>query len=153
VLHVPVERGRHAYESHGFSGGRAIQHNDVVTLLAPKLVDVHHRAELFHTRQNGQFLGFHIADPRGAQHGNHVRGDLAPVPLNLSLDVHFMDRQLFIDLIRIPGLVVEETGLEIERIRQAVGRVHAHHQRAMAQLGQLQPGCGGQTGLAHPTLS
>ena len=76
-----------------FGGRRTIEHDHVITAFAPELVDVHHGAQLFHAGQDGQFFRFDVADAGGAQDGNHVGGDLAPVPLDLLLDVHFMDGQ------------------------------------------------------------
>ena len=97
VLHVPFERGGHADEAHGFGGGRAIEHDHVVALLAPELVDVHHGAQLFHAGQDGQLFGLHVADAGGAQHGDHVGGNLAPVPLDLLLDVDLVDGEMVVD--------------------------------------------------------
>ncbi len=104
VLHVPFERGGHADEAHGFGGGRAIEHDHLVTPLAPVLIHVHHRAQLFHAGQNGQLLGLHVADAGGAQDGNHIGGDLAPVPLDLLLDVDLLDGEVVVDRQRIGGL-------------------------------------------------
>ena len=152
VLHVPLERGRHADEPHGFGRGRAIQHDDVVALLAPELVHVHHGAQFFHARQDGQFLGLHVADAGGAQHGDDVGGDLPPVPLDLLLNVDFVDGEALVDGVGVAGLAVEEVGFQVEGIRQAVGGVDAHDQRAVAEPGELQPGSGGETGLTRRLL-
>ena len=135
VLHVPFERCRHADEPHGFGGGRAIQNDDVIALLAAKLVDVHHGAQLFHARKNRQLLGFHVADSGGAQHGDDVGGDFAPVPLDLLLDVDLVDVEAVLDAVRVAGLPVEQVGLKVEGVRQAVGGIDAHHQSAVAQPG------------------
>ena len=50
-------------------------------------------------------------------------------------------------------LRVEEVGFEIEGIAQAVRRIDAHHQRAVAEFGELDAGGGGQTGLADAAFS
>ena len=153
VLHVPVERGGHADEAQRFGGRRGVEHDHVVALLAPVLVDVHHGAELFHAGKNGEFLGFHAADAGGAQHGTDVGRDLLPVALDLFLDVQFEDRKPVIDRQRIGSLRVEEVGVEIEGIGQAVRGVDAHHQRAVAELGEFDAGGRGQAGLAHAALA
>jgi hypothetical protein len=153
VLHVPIERGGHADEAHGFGGGRAVEHDDVVALLAPELVDPHHGAELFHAGQDGQFLGFHVADAGGAQHGNHVGGNFAPVPLDLLLDVDFVDGQLVGDGVRVAGLLMEQAGFEVEGIGQAVRGVHAHDEGAIAEARQLHAGGRSQAGLADAAFA
>jgi hypothetical protein len=55
------------------------------------------------------------------------------MPFDFLLDVHFMDRQLIPDRIRIAGFLVEQAGFEVEGIGETVRGVHAHHQRAIAQ--------------------
>ncbi len=102
VLHVPFERGGHADEAHGFGGGRAIEHDDVVALFAAELIDVHHGAQLFHAGKDGQFLGFDVADAGGAQHGDHVGRNFAPVAFDLLLDVDFVDGELLVDGVGSP---------------------------------------------------
>ena len=149
MLHVPVERGRHADEAHGFGRGRAVEHDHVVALLAPELVHPHHGAELFHARQDGQLLGFHVADAGGTQHGNHVSRDFTPVTLDLLLDVDFVYGQLVGNGIWVAGLLVEQTGFEVEGVSQAVRGVHAHYERPVAQARQLHARGGSQAGLAH----
>ncbi len=153
VLHVPFERGRHADEAHGFGGGRAIEHDDVVALFAAELVDVHHGAQLFHAGQDGQFLGLHVADAGGAQHRDHVGRNLAPVALDLLLDIDFMDGELVVDGVRVAGLAVKEAGFEIEGVGQAVRRIDAHDQRAVAQPRKLQAGGRGKTGFPHASFA
>ena len=154
VLHVPLERGRHADEAHGFGGGRAIEHNHVVALLAPELVHVHHGAQLFHARQDRQFLGLDVADAGGAQHGDDVSRDLPPVPLDLFLDIDFVDgRGSRRWGSGSPVFAVEQAGFEIEGIGEAVSRVDAHHQRAMAQMRQTKAGGGGEAGLADAAFT
>jgi hypothetical protein len=96
VLHVPVERGWHADEAHGFCGRGGIEHDDVVAFLTTVLIDVHHGAELFHSGQNGEFLGLHTTDACGAQQGAHVGRDFLPMALDLFLDVQLLDRKLII---------------------------------------------------------
>jgi hypothetical protein len=116
-------------------------------LLPAELVDVHHRAQLFHARQNGKLFRLDVADAGRPQHRNHVRGDLAPVPFDLLLDVDFVDRQPLVDGVGIAGLRMKETHLEIERVRQAVGRIDAHHQGPIPETRELQARSGSQTGL------
>ena len=72
VLHVPIESGGHADEAERFGGGRGVEDDDVVALLAAVLVDVHHGAELFHAGKDGEFFGFDSADAGGAQDGNDI---------------------------------------------------------------------------------
>src|SRR5439155_1351196 len=83
---------------------------------------VHHCAELFHAGEDGQLLGFHVADAGGAQNGNHVGGDFAPVPLDLLLDIDFVDGEVVVDLQRVAGLGVEEAGFQVEGVGKAVRR-------------------------------
>src|SRR5260370_38845713 len=113
MFHIPYERGRHADEAHRFGGGRAVENDHVVAPLAAELVDVHHGAQLFHTWKNGELFGLDVADASGAQHGDHVGGDFAPVPLDFPLDVDFVDGEALVDRIRISGAGVEQAGLEI----------------------------------------
>src|SRR6266404_2882559 len=107
MLHVPVQRGGHANETHGFSSGRCIEYDDVVAVLAAILVDVHHGAELFHARQNGQFFGFDVADSRRTQYRDDIGGDLLPVALDLFLNVQFENGQAGLNWKRIRGLDLE----------------------------------------------
>ena len=51
------------------------------------------------------------------------------------------------------ALVLEQAGFEIEGIGQAVGRIDAHHQRAIAEARELQAGGGGEAGLAHASFA
>src|SRR6266403_2700423 len=41
MLHVPVQCGGHANETHGFSSGRCIEYDDVVAVLAAILFVMH----------------------------------------------------------------------------------------------------------------
>lgn len=149
VLHVPVERGRHADEAHRLGGGRAVQHDDVIAFLAAELVHVHHGAQLFHARQDGEFFRLHIVDAGGSQHRNNVGGDFAPVPFDFLLDIDLMDGQVAVDGIRIAGLAVEEGRLQIEGVGQAMCRIDAHHQGAIAQSRELQTGSSGEARLPY----
>ena len=133
----PVERCRHADEAHGFRGRGGVEHDDVVTLLPPVLIDVHHGAEFFHAGQNGQFFRLYTADARGAQHGAYIGGDFLPVALDLSLDIQLLDRKPIVDRHGIGGLNMEEVGVEIESIGQAVCRIDTHHQVRCFRLRQF----------------
>src|ERR1035437_1303075 len=126
--------------------------DSAVALLAAELVHVHQRAQLFHPRQNGQLLGLHVADAGGAQHRDHVGRDLLPMTLNLLLDIDFVDGQPLVDGIRVPGLAMEQLGFDVEGVRQAMGGVDAHHQGAVSETGEFQPGSRRQTGFPHPSL-
>ena len=75
------------------------------------------------------------------------------MPLDLLLDVDLVDGQAFVDGVRVAGLAVEQAGFQVEGVRQAVGRVDAHHQRAIAQAGELQAGGGGQAGFPDAALA
>ena len=70
------------------------------------------------------------------------------MPLDLLLDVDFMDGQLVGDGVRVAGFLVEEAGFEVEGIGQAVRGIHAHDEGAIAQARQLDAGGGGQAGLS-----
>ena len=153
VLHVPVERGGHAHEAHGLGRGGGVEHNDVVALFAPVLVDVHHGAEFFHAGQDGEFLGLYAADTGGAEQGDDPGGDLFPVALDFLLDVELEDGEAVGDGEGVGGLRVEQVGLEVEGIGQAVRRVDAHHQRSAAHLRQLDAGRRSQAGLSHASLA
>jgi hypothetical protein len=153
MFHVPLERGRHTDEAQGFRRGRAIQHDDVVSAFAAELVDIHHGSQLFHAGQDGQLLGLDVADPGGAQYRGDVGGDLAPVPFDFFLDIDFVDGQPLVDAVRVAGLAVEQFGFEVERVGEAVRRIHAHHQRAVSQPRKLQAGGRGETGLAHASFA
>ena len=153
VLHVPLERGRHADEAHGFGGGRAVEHDDVVALLAAELVDVHHGAQLFHAGEDGEFLGLDVADAGGAQHRDHVGGDFAPVPLDLLLNIDLVDGEVVVDGVGVAGLGVEEAGFQIEGVGQAMRRIDAHDQGAIAEPGELQTGGSGKTGFPDASFA
>src|SRR5439155_12349606 len=56
-------------------------------------------------------------------------------------------------LIRIAGLGIEQASLQIERVGEAVGRVNAHDQGAVAEFGKLQPGSGRQTRFPYTALA
>ncbi len=73
--------------------------------------------------------------------------------LDLLLDVDFVNRQAVADGVRVAGLTVEEVRLEVEGVGQAVRRVHAHHQRAIAQARKLEAGGGRQAGFSHASLA
>jgi len=47
------------------------------------------------------------------------------VPFDFLLDVDLLDGKVIIDGQRIVGSVLEETGFEIEGVREAVGRIDA----------------------------
>ena len=153
MLHVPFERGGHADEAHGFGGGRAIEHDHLVALLAPVLIHVHHGAELFHAGKDRQLFGLHVADAGGSQHGDDVGRDLAPVPLDFLLDVDLLDGEVIVDGQRIVGAVLEQAGFEIEGVGQAVCGIDAHHERAVAEAGELETGGRGNAGLAHASFA
>src|SRR6201987_879448 len=135
MLHIPVQRGGHANETHGFSSRRCIEYDDVVAVLAAIQVDVHHGAELFHSRQNGQFFRFDVADSRRTQYRNDVGGDLLPVTLDFLLNVQFENIQAVLNRERVGGLHLKQVNIEVERIGQAMSGVNAHDQGAVAELG------------------
>jgi len=62
VLHVPIQRRRHADEAHGLCGRGSIEHDYVIALFAAVLVHIHHGAQLFHAGQDGEFFGLNAAD-------------------------------------------------------------------------------------------
>ena len=57
--------------------------------------------------------------------------------LDFLLDVDLMNGEFFTDRVGVAGLVMEQSGPEIEGIGQAVGRVHTHDQRAISKAGEL----------------
>jgi hypothetical protein len=71
------------------------------------------------------------------------------MPLDFLLDIHFVDRQPLVNPVGVAGLSVEEPGVYVERVRQAVGWIHAHHQRAISKPGELKSCCRGNTGLPY----
>ena len=73
--------------------------------------------------------------------------------LDFLLDVDFVNGQAVVDRVRIAGLGVEQSGLQIERIGQAMGRIDAHHQGPVPQAGKLQPGGRGQAGFSHASFT
>ena len=153
VLHVPIERGGHADEAEGFGGGSGVEDDDVVALLAAVLVDVHHGAELFHAGKDGEFFGFDSADAGSAQYGADVGGDFLPVALDLFLNIELEDGEAIIDGERVGSFVVEELGIEVEGIGEAVGRVNAHHQGAVTEGGEFYAGRRGEAGLADAAFA
>jgi len=48
---------------------------------------------------------------------------------------------------------VEEVEFQVERVGQAMGRIHAHYQSAIAELCELQPAGRRDTGLAHAAFA
>src|SRR5208283_904103 len=73
--------------------------------------------------------------------------------LDLFLDVQLLDRKPIIDRHRIRGLNMEEVGVQIEGISEAVCRIDTHHQGATVQFRQFQASRGGQAGFPHATFS
>ena len=65
------------------------------------------------------------------------------------LDVHFLNLQRWEDRVRLAGALVKQIAAEVERVAEAVGRVHAHHQSALAELCQANAGGRGQARLAY----
>ena len=53
--------------------------------------------------------------------------------LDFLLDVDLVDGQLLVDRIGVAGLAVEEAGFEVEGVGQAVRRIDAHDQGAIAE--------------------
>ena len=153
MFHVPLERRRHGDEPQRLGRRGAIQHDHVVGVLLPVLIHVHQRAQFFHARQDGQLLGFHVSQPGGAQHRRQIAGNLAPMALELDLNIDFLDVQVFAHLAGIGGGRVEQPGLQGECVRQAVRRVHAHHKRLEARSGQLHPRGGRDARFADPPLA
>ena len=153
MLCIPFERGRQAHETKGLGCGRAIEHDDIELLLSPILIDVHHRAQLFHARGDGHLLGFHFAQAGSPRHGSDVAGNPAPMPLDLSLDVHFLNPEILVDGRRVSGGAVKQRAFEIERIAQAVSRIHAHHQSLAAEFREPHSGGCRDAGLADAALA
>ena len=73
--------------------------------------------------------------------------------LDLLLNVHLVDGEVVVDRVGVAGLAVEKAGLQIEGVGQAVRRIDAHDQRAVAEPGKLQPSGRGETGLAYAALA
>lgn len=73
--------------------------------------------------------------------------------LDFLLNVDLVDGQAGVDGVRVSGLGVEKIGFEVKSISEAVGRVHAHDQRAVTQARQLQPRGSGKTGLPDSSLA
>ena len=153
VLHIPIESGGHADEAQRFGGGSGIEDDDVVTLLAAVLVDVHHRAELFHAGKDGEFFGFDSADAGSAEDGTDVGGDFLPVALDLFLDIELEDGEAVVDRERVRSFVVEKLGIEVEGIGETVGRVNTHHQSAVTEGGEFYAGGRGEAGLAYAAFA
>src|SRR5439155_10295358 len=101
----------------------------------------------------GQLFGFDVADSGGAQNGDDVGGNLSPVALDLPLDIYFMNREFWVDLIRVAGFAVEKFRSQVKRVREAVRRVNAHHERTVAQARELETGRRCHAGLAHTALA
>src|ERR1043166_10075633 len=83
VFHIPVERGWHTDKSKRFGSRRTIQHDGIVAAFTPVLVDIHHRAQLFHSRQNSHFFSFDSGAPGGAKNEKNIRRDSPPIALDL----------------------------------------------------------------------
>ena len=153
VLHVPLQRGRHADEAHGFGGGRAIQHDDVVAIFAAELVDVHQRAEFFHAGRMASSSASTSLMPVVRRTRDDVGGDLLPVAFDFLLNIDFVDGELVVDGVRVAGLAVEEVGFEVEGVGQAMRGIDTHDEGAIAQAGELQAGCGGKTGFPNASFA
>jgi hypothetical protein len=48
---------------------------------------------------------------------------------------------------------MKQLSLDVEGVRQAMGRVDAHHQGAVSETGKFQPGSRRQTGFPHPSFA
>ena len=75
------------------------------------------------------------------------------MPLDLLLDVDLLDGEVLVDGQRIVGSGLEQAGFQIEGVGQAVGRIDAHDERAIAEARKLQTGGRGNTGLAHASFA
>ena len=75
------------------------------------------------------------------------------MPFDLELDIDFVNGKVVVDGVRIAGFGVEQAGFQIECVGQAVGRIDAHHQRAIAELRKLEPGSGRQTRFPYAALA
>ena len=73
--------------------------------------------------------------------------------LDLLLDIHLVNRQAVVDGVRVAGLAVKQAGPEVEGVGQAMRRVHAHHQRAIAQTRKLEASGRRQAGFSHASLA
>ena len=72
---------------------------------------------------------------------------------DLLLDIDFVDGEVVVDRVRVAGLAVEEAGFEVEGVGQAVRRIDAHDQGAVARAGELQAGGGGETGFPDASFA
>jgi hypothetical protein len=69
------------------------------------------------------------------------------------MDVELLDPEPVTDRQGVRGFQVKQLGLQIERVRQAMGRVDAHYQCAIAEHGKFDASGGGQAGLADTALT
>jgi len=104
-------------------------------------------------RRYAEFLGLDAADAGRAQDRSYVGGNFLPVALDLSLNVELLNPEPLGDQLRVGGVEMEEFGLEVEGISQAVGRIDAHDECAIAKGGKFDAGGGRQTGLADAALA
>src|SRR5208283_1834973 len=153
VLHVPVECGGEADEAQRLRSRGAVEHDDVIGIVATILVYIEHGTELFHAGEDGHLLGFDVSQPGGTQNGGEVGGDVTPMPFHLLVDVDFLDLEVVGQAGRVGSTPVEERGTEVERVGQAVGRVDAHYEGAVAERGDMNAGCGRHAGLADAAFA
>ena len=64
-----------------------------------------------------------------------------------------MDGETIVECQRVAGFGMEKVALEIEGIGQAVGRVDAHDQRAVAEPRKLQARGSGKTGFPDASFA
>ena len=56
TVHIPLQRRRNAHEPERFACRRAIEDDDIVSLLAHVLVNIEERADFFHPRKDSNLL-------------------------------------------------------------------------------------------------
>ena len=94
LLHVPLERRRKRDEPQRLPGGRAVEDEDVESLLARVLVHVEERRNLLHAREDRELLGEHLLDAGDREQRRDVPRDVLPVAADLLGDVDLLDPEV-----------------------------------------------------------
>src|ERR1039458_4614502 len=81
------------------------------------------------------------------------RSTLFPYTTLFRSDIDLVDGQFPVNGVGVACLFVEEVGFQVERVGQAVRRIDTHHQRAIAQTRQVQPGRGRKTAFSDASFA
>jgi hypothetical protein len=127
--------------------GRAVDDEQVVLAALDVGLHVDQREDLVQARDHRELLRLDRLDPGPVHHLDEVVLDLAPVGLQPALRVDLLGPQVLGDR----GRVLAD--LQVERVRQRVGRIRAHDERPVTGGGRSNGGGRRDRRLAHAALA